>query len=57
MSDRNDVSKKYADELGSRQPKDKKDVFGKSLNEKDRRFYGLRESGYKGWIDQDGYMK
>lgn len=57
MSDRNDVSKKYADELGSRQPKDKKDVFGKSLNEKDRRFYGLRESGYKGWVDQDGYMK
>lgn len=27
---------------------------GKPLSEKDKRFYALRDSGYKGPIDQDG---
>jgi hypothetical protein len=28
---------------------------GQPLNAKDRRFYALRDSGYSGPIDQDGY--
>jgi hypothetical protein len=27
---------------------------GKPLSEKDKKFYALRDSGYKGPIDQDG---
>jgi hypothetical protein len=34
---------------------DRKGWDGKPLNERDRRFYALRESGYQGPIDQDGY--
>ena len=56
MAKKNDVSKQYADKLGDQQPKGKTDPFGKELDEKSRRFYGLRESGYDGPIDQDGYM-
>ena len=51
-----DVSKMYADKLGKDRPKGEKDPFGKELDETGRRLYGLRESGYKGPIDQDGYM-
>ena len=51
-----DVSKMYADKLGDKQPKGRTDPFGKELDEKGRRFFGLRESGYDGPIDQDGYM-
>ncbi|WP_213457259.1 hypothetical protein [Rhizomonospora bruguierae] len=28
---------------------------GQPESEADRRFFDLRESGYTGWIDQDGY--
>lgn len=30
-------------------------VDGKPETDADRRFFDLRESGYTGWIDQDGY--
>jgi len=30
------------------------DVFGRPLSEADKRFFKLRDSGYKGPIDQDG---
>lgn len=30
------------------------DAFGRPLSEADQRFYALRESGYRGPIDQDG---
>jgi hypothetical protein len=30
------------------------DVFGEPLDEAGKKFFRLRESGYKGWIDQDG---
>ena len=56
MAKKNDVSKQYADKLGEQQPKGKQDAFGDPLDEKGRRFYGLRKSGYSGPIDQDGYM-
>lgn len=28
---------------------------GRPLSDADKRFFALRESGYRGWIDQDGY--
>jgi hypothetical protein len=53
-----DVSKMYADKLGEREKqKGTRGWDGKSLDDRDARFYGLRESGYSGWIDQNGYMK
>jgi len=52
-----DVSKEYADTLGRReQDKGTKGWDGSDLNDKDARLYGLRNSGYTGWIDQDGYI-
>jgi hypothetical protein len=36
-------------------PADRKGWDGTVLNERDRRFFALRESGYDGPIDQDGY--
>jgi hypothetical protein len=48
-------SRADADRLGAELPADRKGWDGKPLSEKDRRFYALRESGYKGPIDQDGY--
>ena len=53
--DSKDVSKAYADRLGEQQ-EGRIGWDGKPLSEKDRRLYGLRESGYQGPIDQDGYM-
>lgn len=47
-------SKEDADQLG-KSLKRKDDGLGKPLDDKGRRFFGLREDGYKGWIDQDGY--
>jgi hypothetical protein len=43
------------DRMGADLPADRKGWDGKPLNERDRRFYALRESGYQGPIDQDGY--
>lgn len=43
------------DQLASRLPADRTGVDGKPLNDADRRMYALRESGYRGPIDQDGY--
>ena len=31
-----------------------KDAFGKPLSEKDKKFFALRDSGYRGPIDHDG---
>jgi hypothetical protein len=31
------------------------DGLGQPLDEAGKRFFRQRESGYKGWIDQDGY--
>lgn len=53
---KNDVSKMYADKLGKDRPEGEKDPFGKELDDKSRRLYGLRESGYKGPIDKDGHI-
>jgi hypothetical protein len=43
------------DRMGCR-PAGRPEGLGRQpLNERDRRFYALRESGYQGPIDQDGY--
>jgi hypothetical protein len=34
--------------------KERTRLDGKPLTEADKRFFALRDSGYKGWIDQDG---
>lgn len=45
-----------ADRLAAELPADRKGWDGTTpLSEKDRRFYALRESGWTGPIDQDGY--
>jgi hypothetical protein len=44
-----------ADRLAAQLPADRTGWDGKPLNDKDKRLYALRESGYKGPIDQDGY--
>ncbi len=44
-----------ADRLASELPADRTGWDGGPLGDVDRRLYGLRESGYDGWIDQDGY--
>ena len=52
-----DLHKDLADELGkAEQAKGTKGWDGSDLNDRDARLYGLRNSGYSGWIDQDGYM-
>ena len=43
------------DQLAARLPRDRRGWDRQPLNEKDRRFFALRESGYRGPIDQDGY--
>jgi hypothetical protein len=48
-------SRTDADRLGAALPANRADAFGRTLNESDRRLFALRESGYKGPIDQDGY--
>ena len=53
-----DLSKMFADKLGEDEKlKGTKGWDGGDLKDEDARLYGLRNSGYKGWIDQDGYMK
>jgi hypothetical protein len=48
-------SRTEVDRMGAALPADRKGWDGSPLNERDRRFFALRESGYKGPIDQDGY--
>jgi hypothetical protein len=48
-------SREDADRMGADLPADRKGWDGKPLSEKDRRLYALRESGWTGPIDQDGY--
>jgi hypothetical protein len=48
-------SREDADRLAAGLPADRKGWDGKPLSEKDRRLYALRESGWTGPIDQDGY--
>jgi hypothetical protein len=48
-------SREDADRLAADLPADRKGWDGKPLSEKDRRLYALRESGWTGPIDQDGY--
>jgi hypothetical protein len=43
------------DRLAAALPADRTGWDGTPLNERDRRFYALRESGYTGPINQDGY--
>lgn len=44
-----------ADRLAAELPASRRGWDGSPLNEKDKRFFGLRDSGYTGPIDQDGY--
>ena len=48
-------SREDADRMGRELAADRKGWDGKPLNERDRRFFALRDSGYTGPIDQDGY--
>lgn len=43
------------DRLAAQLPADRTGWDGKPLSEVDQRLYALCESGYDGWIDQDGY--
>lgn len=43
------------DAMAAALPADRTGWDGKPLNERDRRFYALRDSGYEGPINQDGY--
>lgn len=44
-----------ADRLAAELPASRRGWDGSPLNEKDKRFFGLRDSGYTGPIDQNGY--
>lgn len=48
-------SREAADRLAAALPADRTGWDGAPLNERDRRFFALRESGDSGPIDQDGY--
>ncbi len=48
-------SRELAEQLAAALPADRKGWDGQPLNDADRRLYALRESGYTGPIDQDGY--
>lgn len=48
-------TRSQTDELAAALPSDRKGWDGQPLNDADRRLYALRDSGYKGPIDQDGY--
>ncbi|HLL66817.1 MAG TPA: hypothetical protein VK453_13925 [Micromonosporaceae bacterium] len=43
------------DQMAAALPADRSGWDGQPLNAKDKRFYALRDSGYSGPIDQDGY--
>ncbi len=44
-----------ADELAAKLPADRRDGLDQPLDDRGRRFFALREAGYTGPIDQDGY--
>jgi hypothetical protein len=48
-------SREDTDRLGQALSPDRKGWDGSPLSEKDRRFFALRDSGYEGPINQDGY--
>lgn len=48
-------SRARTDELAAALPADRTGFDGQPLSEDARRLYALREAGYKGPIDQDGY--
>jgi hypothetical protein len=48
-------TREHTDALAAALPADRTGWDGTPLNEADRRFFALRESGYSGPIDQDGY--
>lgn len=48
-------TRERTDELAAKIPADRKDAFGQPLDAWGRRQYALRESGYTGPIDGDGY--
>lgn len=48
-------SREDTDRLAAEYQADAKGWDGKPLSEKDRRLYALRDSGWTGPIDQDGY--
>lgn len=48
-------SREDADRLAAEMPADRTGWDGQPLNDAGRRLFALRESGYKGPIDQDGY--
>lgn len=47
--------REQVDKLAAALPADRTGWDGSPLNEADRRLFALRESGYKGPIDQSGY--
>jgi hypothetical protein len=48
-------TREHVQQLAAKIPKDRRDAFGKKLTAKDRRFFAVREAGWTGPIDQDGY--
>jgi hypothetical protein len=48
-------SREDVDRMARELPDSRRGWDGSPLSKKDRRFFALRESGYKGPIDQDGY--
>lgn len=48
-------SRDDVDRMAAQLPPDRKGWDGSPLSEKDKRFFALRDSGYKGPINQDGY--
>jgi hypothetical protein len=48
-------SREDTDRLAANLPDSRRGWDGSPLAEKDKRFFALRDSGYKGPIDQDGY--
>jgi hypothetical protein len=47
--------REQVDKLAAALPADRTGWDGSPLNDADKRLFALRESGYKGPIDQDGY--
>jgi hypothetical protein len=48
-------TREETDQLAAGLPADRTGWDGQPLDDAGRRRHALRESGYTGWIDQDGY--
>jgi hypothetical protein len=48
-------TREHTDKLAAALPADRTGWDGRPLDDKGRRLFALRESGYRGPIDQDGY--